>query len=256
MEDKEVILQVEDLSLELSGKLILEEISFSLKEQEILVLMGKNGCGKSVLFKSLVGIYPPQKGKVYLFGEDFYSLPKIKRNELLKKVGYVFQKSGLFDSMSVLENVLFPLERFFSSSKKVEFRKKAVEILHQVGLKEVEELYPSSLSGGMQKRVGIARAVIHEPKLLIMDDPTAGLDPVLTDAIADLILEMKNLLKATLLISTHEFPLAYKVATKIALMVQGKIVAIKETQEFQESKDPFIMQFREGLLEGPIAVIE
>ncbi|MDH5720868.1 MAG: ATP-binding cassette domain-containing protein [Spirochaetia bacterium] len=254
-EDKNTIVNADSISLTLENKLILNDISFRLNKRETLVVMGKNGCGKTILLKTLAGIFRPQKGGVKIFDQNIHQIKDERLANLRKDIGYVFQKSGLFDSLTIAENVIFALRRFYKKDAN-ELFEIAVNSLNRSGLKDVEDKLPSELSGGMQKRAGIARAIAMEPKLLLMDDPTAGLDPVLTDAIADLILEIKENLHSAFIIVTHDFNLAYKLADKIALMVNGEFKAISTVEDFKNSSDSFIQQFREGNLNGPIPVIE
>ncbi|MCS6983772.1 MAG: ATP-binding cassette domain-containing protein [Leptospiraceae bacterium] len=245
----------EDISLNLGGKPILRNISLSIKRGETFVLMGKNGCGKTVFLKSLVGLFRPQKGRILLFGKDIFQLKPLERASTLCKIGYVFQKSGLFDSLTVAENVIFARRRFVKENQE-ELMAHATTCLRRTGLQGVENKLPAELSGGMQKRAGIARAIALDPELLLMDDPTAGLDPILTDAIAELILNIRESLHSTAVIITHDFNLAYKLAHRIGLMVAGELKAVCTTEEFQKSQDPYVVQFREGLLSGPIPVVE
>lgn len=247
--------QTENLNLTLEGKLILNDISVSVNEGETLVLMGKNGCGKTVFLKTLAGLFKPQRGSATVFGKNVHRLEHEELEELRRSMGYVFQKSGLFDSMHVWQNVVFALRRFSDLGVDA-LRQKASECLNRAGLKNVEDKYPSELSGGMQKRAGIARAIAMDPKLLLFDDPTAGLDPVLTDAIADLIIEIKKNLGSTAIVVAHDFNLAYKLADKIGLIVSGVLHSVMTTEEFRTTTDPYVEQFREGRLVGPIPVIE
>lgn len=249
------VVEVEDLSLRIGEKQILSDINFSLSGGETLVLMGKNASGKTMLLKTVFGLFKPQKGSSKIYGENIYRLRGKKLIALKQKVGYVFQKSGLFDSISVAENVTFALRRF-TKLKEKELMEKATEALNRSGLKNVEDKFPSELSGGMQKRAGIARAIAMNPTLLFMDDPTAGLDPVLTDAIADLILEIRDSLQSSALVVTHDLKLARKLADRIGLIIGGKLHNIYETEEFFLTDEPHVKQFRDGLLEGPIPVIE
>ena len=255
IENTKIIVKADSISLAIENNSILKDINFQLKKRETLVVMGKNGCGKTMPLKTLVGIFKPTSGNAFVFDQNIHNLSGDKLNNMRKDIGYVFQKSGLFDSMTVAENVVFALRRFYKKSPD-ELLEIAVNSLNRSGLKDAENKLPSELSGGMQKRAGIARAIAMEPKLLLMDDPTAGLDPVLTDAIADLILEIRENLHSTFIVITHDFNLAYKLADRIALMVNGEIKNIVSVEEFQNSDDEFIKQFREGNLEGPIPVIE
>ncbi len=250
-----LIIDCHNITLVVDDKVILSDISFSLSEGETLVIMGKNGCGKTMLLKTIVGLFKPQQGRVDVFGKNIHSLQPIEIAELLKKTGYVFQKSGLFDSLSVAENVVFARRRFADESHE-ELMAHATACLNKAGLKDVEGKLPSELSGGMQKRAGIARAIAMDPQLLLMDDPTAGLDPVLTDAIADLILDIRSSLKSASIVVTHDFNLAYKLANRIGLMVAGRLHSVMSVDEFKNTDEPYIKQFREGSLVGPIPVIE
>jgi len=243
------------VSLNLDGKQILQDINLEIPPGETLVLMGKNGSGKTMLLKTLVGLFRPQQGVAEILGKNVHNLGHYELDQLLQKTGYVFQKSGLFDSLHVWENVVFALRRFSDLSHD-QLRQKATECLNRAGLKDVEDKYPSELSGGMQKRAGIARAIAMDPQILLFDDPTAGLDPVLTDAIAELIKGIKRNLGSTAIVVAHDFNLAYKLADKIGLMVSGRLHGILTRDEFKASSEAYFEQFREGKLTGPIPVIE
>ena len=252
--EQEYIAEVSNLSLVLQGETILDDISFSLKPGETFAIIGKNGCGKTLLLKSLIGIFKPTRGDVHMFNVD---MVKTKESELVhirQRTGYVFQKSGLFDSLTVEENVLFALERF-AKNKTENFSTKVTGLLASTGLKDVENKFPSELSGGMQKRAGIARAIAMSPDLLLMDDPTAGLDPVLSDAIGELVLDIKKKKQMTTIIVTHDIKLAYKLADRIALMHEGKFLSVLNTPDFKTSDDPYVYQYRNSLLDGPISVL-
>ena len=249
------VISINNISLTIGEKEILKNISLNLRESETIVVMGKNGSGKTMLLKTIVGLFKPQIGTVTVMQQNVHQLKAFQLGELRQNIGYVFQKSGLFDSVNVGQNVVFALKRF---SKKTpdELHEHAVRCLLRAGLKDVETRLPSELSGGMQKRAGIARSIAMDPKILLMDDPTAGLDPVLTDAIADLILEIKTDLKCTTIVVAHDFNLAYKLADRIALLVNGQLQSLMSVDEFKTSEDPYVKQFREGLLTGPIPVVE
>lgn len=246
---------IRDLSLTIGEKKILQSVSVDLAPGETLVIMGKNGSGKTMLLKTLAGLFRPQTGSAHVLGKDVHALSPRELDELRRSIGYVFQKSGLFDSMYVWENVVFALRRF-STLNAAELRAKATECLNRAGLKDVEEKFPAELSGGMQKRAGIARAIAMDPQILLFDDPTAGLDPVLTDAIAELIKGIKRNLGSTAIVVAHDFNIAYKLADKIGLMVAGKLHGVLTRDEFRTTTEPYFEQFREGKLTGPIPVIE
>ena len=248
------MVSVENITLYLDHKKVLDDISFTVKPQETLILMGKNGCGKTVLLKTIIGLFTPQEGNSVLFDKDIHQIQGSEKNEVLQRAGYVFQKSGLFDSLNILENVLFGLRRF--SSEEIEKHIAAAqEALHRTGLGNVETKKPSELSGGMQKRASIARAIVSKPELLFLDDPTAGLDPVLTDSIGNLILEIKEKLNSTFLIVTHDLELAYKLGDKIGLIVEGRLHGILTVEDFKTTQEAYFAQFREGKLKGPISVL-
>jgi len=250
-----MVFEAHNLSLTLNKFEILKDISFQVKEKETLVLMGKNGCGKTMLLKALCGMAQPQKGTPLILGKNIYHLKRKEANELKLNIGYVFQQSGLFDSMTIAENVLFLIKRFQDKSQN-ELNKIATDCLNRSGLKDVENRLPSELSGGMRKRAAIARSISLNPKVMLMDDPAAGLDPVLTDAIANLIIALRDDIHATFIITTHDFNLAYKLADRIGLMVNGKLHCILPVDEFKSSDEPYVKQFREGSLTGPIPVVE
>ncbi|MBN8221576.1 MAG: ATP-binding cassette domain-containing protein [Spirochaetes bacterium] len=247
--------RLRNVSLTIGEKKILEDISLDMQPGETLVIMGKNGSGKTMLLKTLVGLFRPQRGTAEILGNNVHKLKHRELDELRQKIGYVFQKSGLFDSLHVWENVVFALRRFKSLNAD-ELRQKATECLNRAGLKDVENKFPSELSGGMQKRAGIARAIAMDPQILLFDDPTAGLDPVLTDAIAELIKGIKRNLGSTAIVVAHDFNLAYKLADRIGLMVGGKLHGVLTRDEFRTTTEPYFEQFREGKLTGPIPVIE
>jgi phospholipid/cholesterol/gamma-HCH transport system ATP-binding protein len=244
-----------NISLTIAEKKILDDINIEMQPGETLVIMGKNGSGKTMLLKTLVGLFRPQRGTAEILGRNVHKLKSRELDKLRQQIGYVFQKSGLFDSLHVWENVVFALRRF-SKLDPDALRAKATECLNRAGLKDVEDKFPSELSGGMQKRAGIARAIAMDPRILLFDDPTAGLDPVLTDAIAELIKGIKRNLGSTAIVVAHDFNLAYKLADRIGLMVGGRLHGILTRDEFKTTTEPYFEQFREGKLTGPIPVIE
>ncbi|MFH1025329.1 MAG: ABC transporter ATP-binding protein, partial [Nitrospirota bacterium] len=199
---------------------VLRGIDLTVEKGESMVVIGGSGSGKSVLLKHIIGILRPDAGKVLIDGVDLALLKERELYEVRKKFGMLFQMSALFDSMTVWENVGFALHRHKSMHDK-EIKARATEKLKLVGLSGVENLMPAELSGGMKKRVGLARAIAHEPEILLYDEPTTGLDPIMAAAINELIIEMKNTLSVTSVAITHDMNSAYKIADRIAMLYEG-----------------------------------
>ncbi len=250
------MIDVKGLRIAFNGNTVIDGIDLFVPEGGTLVLMGKNGSGKSVILKALAGLID-YRGEVVINGTDIQDLyrerARGRADDINRfRVAYVFQKGGLFDSMDVFENVAFGLRRMKVDERSIESMVKAS--LARVGLKGSEGKLISELSGGMQKRVGLARAVCMNPNIIFFDDPTAGLDPILSDSIADMMLEIKNSLNTTSIVVTHDNKVAMKVADSIALLYQGKIVSGGETDKFFSSPDSYARQFLDGDIEGPIDI--
>ncbi len=248
------VIKVENLTWEQAGKVILDNISFSLANHETLVLLGTNGCGKTSLLKAIVGLIAISSGDSHVLGVSMHHGNKFEQQNCFKQIGYVFQKSGLFDFMTVKENILFFLRRFTQTNNK-DMEKKVQYCLSATNLQDVENLLPAQLSGGMQKRVCIARSIIADPRLFLMDSPTAGLDPVLTDSIGNLILDLKKRLQASFIITTYNLTLTYKLADRIGLMHNGQLCGILTKEEFRTTQEKTFVQFREAQLDGPISIM-
>jgi phospholipid/cholesterol/gamma-HCH transport system ATP-binding protein len=243
---------IDNLQVSLSGREIIKGISFELHSGETLVLMGKNGAGKSVLLKVIAGLIPGFTGDVNVKGEPVQSgagrvKPYSGGNP---SIAYVFQKGGLFDSMSVFDNAAFGLRRMELSESEVESR--VLAAIERVGLKGSEKKYPSDLSGGMQKRVGLARAVCMEPDIILFDDPTAGLDPILSDSMADLILDITAGTGRAAIAVTNDIKVAEKIALRAALLFDGRFVYYGSGKDFFLQADDYSRQFINGDVEGPI----
>jgi phospholipid/cholesterol/gamma-HCH transport system ATP-binding protein len=234
---------------------ILQNVNLTLYDDEILVILGRNGCGKSVLFKIINALIPPDEGRIIIDGEDIHQLQGKELIQARKKIGFVFQKSGLFDSMTVGENVGFSLNRF-SKKTRSEIDSLVRQKLAHVGLSGVEKKMPAELSGGMQKRAGLARAIIQNPEIILYDDPTAGLDPILSDAIGDLILKLKDDLCVSSMVITHDLDLVEKLADRVCLLYKGEIHGPFPWSDFQNSDNPVIKQYLSGSLSGPINLLE
>ena len=243
---------VEKVSKSFDGKVVLDGISLSVAEGESLVIVGSSGTGKSVLLKHLIGLLEPDSGKVFVDEEDVWALSDRERNALRKKFGMSFQEGALFDSMSVFDNIAFPLRRSGRPASEVRGRvKECLEIVH---LPDVGGKRPSELSGGMRRRVGFARAIAHEPEILLFDEPNTGLDPIMTDVIDEVILEMKERLDVTIVTITHHMESARKIGDRVALLHGGRILFEAPAEEFLRADHPAVKQFVEGKAEGPLTV--
>ena len=244
------MLRAEDLHKSFGSKVVLDGISFSLAKGESLVVVGPSGTGKSVLLKHLIGLVRPDSGKVFVAGEDLWALSNIERNRARKRFGMSFQEGALFDSMSVFDNIAFPLRRSGRPAREV--RERVRECLEIVHLPNVEDKRPSELSGGMRRRVGFARAIAHKPEILLFDEPNTGLDPIMTDIIDEVILEMRERMKPTIVTITHHIESARKIGDRVALLFGGKLLYDAPPEQFLEAKDPAVRQFVEGRAQGPL----
>jgi len=209
--------------------------------------------GKSVLIKCIIGLMRLDSGSIRVDGQEIASLNEKSLNEVRKKFGMLFQAGALFDSLPVWENVGFGLKQHTSLSDD-EIKSIAVEKLRILGLRDVEDLMPSELSGGMRKRVSLARAIAMEPEILLYDEPTTGLDPIMADAINDLIVQMRKTLRVTSIAITHDMVSAYKIADRIAMLYEGRIVEVGTPEQIRESSNAVVQQFTQGKAEGPIRV--
>jgi phospholipid/cholesterol/gamma-HCH transport system ATP-binding protein len=247
------MIEIVDLHKSFAKKQVLTGVNLTVEKGESMVVIGGSGSGKSVLVKHIIGILAPDAGTIRIDGIDITTLRENALYEIRKKFGMLFQMAALFDSMTVWENVGFSLLRSKKMTPK-EVRAIASEKLRLVGLVGVEEVMPSELSGGMRKRVGLARAIAHEPEILLYDEPTTGLDPIMADAINDLIIEMKQRLKVTSIAITHDMNSAYKIADRIAMLYEGKIVETGTPEEIKNTQNALVRQFVTGSAVGPITI--
>lgn len=236
------MIKIIDLHKSFGDKEILKGVNLDIKDKEITVILGASGSGKSVLIKHIMGLLKPDNGKIIIDGVDFINATGEQLLEIRRKFGMLFQYSALFDSMSVKDNIAFPLLEHTKMSKK-EIYKIVSEKLGLVGLAGVEELFPASLSGGMQKRVALARAIVLKPKNIVYDEPTSGLDPLMSKQVDGLIVDMSNKLKITSIIISHDIPSAFRIADKIAVLYQGVIVADGSPQEILKSENKYVKEF-------------
>ena len=230
---------------------VLCGVDLTIRDGETLVIIGRSGCGKSVLLKHIMGLLEPEEGSIHIDGVNIFTLETSEQEKFRLKLGMLFQGSALFDSLNVKENVAFSLYEHTNLPEKA-IDDIVKEKLQMVGLSGVEQVMPSDLSGGMKKRVGLARAICNEPKIILYDEPTTGLDPINSDVINDLILAMQERLKVTSIVVTHDMTSAYKVGNRIAMLYGGQIIGIGTPDEFKNTTDPIIRQFITGSASGPI----
>jgi len=232
-------------------KHILKDLDFTAEKGETFAVIGPSGCGKSVTLKLIMGLLQADKGEIRLWGEEVSRFNESEMAPFRRRMGMVFQGGALFDSLTVYENVSFALT-MHNICNEEERRIKVKHGLSVVGLPGIEDKMPSELSGGMRKRVSLARAIVMEPELLLWDEPTTGLDPVMTAEIDRLIKEMQKKFNCTSIVVTHDLKSAYNVADKIGVHWEGNLVEVGTPKEIQESKDPFVHQFVRGNLKGPM----
>ncbi len=247
-------LRVVNLHKSFGEKQVLKGCDLEVQEGESMVVIGGSGSGKTVLIRCIIGLIQPDEGKVYVDGSEITSLSERELNEIRKKFGMLFQGGALFDSLRIWENVGFGLRQHTRLSEE-EIRKISSEKLRLVGLRDIEELMPSELSGGMRKRVSLARAIAMEPEILLYDEPTTGIDPIMADAINELIVQMREKLNVTSIAITHDMKSAYKIADRIAMLYQGKIIEVGTPEEIKNSSNLIVQQFIQGRSEGPIKIL-
>ncbi|MDD2365792.1 MAG: ABC transporter ATP-binding protein [Desulfuromonadaceae bacterium] len=233
---------------------VLDGLDIDIEDGKITAIIGPSGEGKSVLLKHLIGLLEPDSGSVEVDGENIVALRRSELNRIREKFGMLFQNVALFDSMTVFENVAFPLEEKTSLSK-AEIRGKVLSALEDVGLKNIENKFPDELSGGMKKRVGLARAVVLNPEIILFDEPTTGLDPIIKRAIHQLIKDTHAKFGFTAVIVSHEIPEIFDVAQNVAMLFRGKILQHGSAEDIQKSDHPAIRQFISGSLDGPIQMV-
>jgi phospholipid/cholesterol/gamma-HCH transport system ATP-binding protein len=233
---------------------VLDGLDIDIPDGKITAIIGPSGEGKSVLLKHLIGLLQPDSGAVEVDGESIINLRRSELNRIREKFGMLFQNVALFDSMTVFENVAFPLEEKTPFSKE-EIRDRVLSALEDVGLKNIENKFPDELSGGMKKRVGLARAVVLNPKIILFDEPTTGLDPIIKRAIHQLIKDTHAKFGFTAVIVSHEIPEIFDVAQNVAMLFRGKILQHGTADDIKNSNDPAIRQFISGSLDGPIQMI-
>ena len=247
----ETMILVKDAYKSFGSNHVLRGLNLQVQYGESMVVIGGSGTGKSVLIKCIIGLLHHDRGEIYVDGQEISHLKEEEWNELRKKFGMLFQRDALFDSLPVWENVGFALRRHTTHSDD-EIKAIAAEKLKLVGLENVENLMPAELSGGMRKRVSLARAIAMEPAILLYDEPTTGLDPIMANVINELIVAMREKLVVTSIAITHDMVSAYRIADRIAMLYKGEIIEVGTPDEIKASSNPIVQQFIHGEVEGPI----
>ncbi len=246
---------MEDIHKRFGKKIVLDGVSLKVKSGESLVIIGGSGSGKSVTIKCIQGILNPEKGSILIDNKEIIGLSEKESEKVNDKIGMLFQGGALFDSLTVWENVAFSLIQGKKKTPKKEAKEIAIKVLGQVGLTpDVADLYPAELSGGMQKRVGLARAIAKNPEIIFFDEPTTGLDPIMADVINELIVKCTKELGATAITITHDMASVRKIADKIAMLYKGKIIWEGTVRDMENTDNPYVRQFVRGEAQGPITM--
>jgi len=239
----EAVIEINNLQISFGQQKVLNDVTLKLFKGENLVVLGKSGSGKSVLIKCIVGLLNSGGGTIKVFGEDVINMKTKEMSELRKKIGFLFQSGALYDSMTVKENLEFPLRRIRKGLTEKEIAEKTNEVLENVGLADALNKMPSQLSGGMRKRVSLARTIIVDPMILLYDEPTTGLDPVTSDEISTLINEVQKKYKTSSIIITHDIECARATADRVIMLKDGEVYLEGSFESFENSTDPLINSF-------------
>jgi phospholipid/cholesterol/gamma-HCH transport system ATP-binding protein len=251
MTDATPIIHVHNLRRRFGRQTVLNGLSLEIYRGDMLAIIGRSGTGKSVLLKHIIGLLRPDSGQVLIAGEDIHRMRGQDLERLRKRIDMLFQGGALFDSLTVAENIAFPLREKTKMSR-AEIQVAVTECLKDVGLNGIEQKFPAELSGGMRKRVALARALVQKPEIMLFDEPTTGLDPILVRAIHQLIHDTQQQFGYTAVIVSHEIPQIFEIATRVAMLHNGVILEAAPPEAFQRSTNPVIQQFIAGSLEGPL----
>lgn len=245
------MIEIRNISKSFNNHKVLDGLNLKIDKGQTTVVIGCSGCGKSVLLKHIIGILEPDSGKILIDGVDISKLKRKQLSDFRLKFGFVFQSAALFDSLTVEENVGFTLREHTLMDEDA-IKKRVKECLEMVGLEGIENLMPQSLSGGMKKRVALARAISIRPKIILYDEPTTGVDPIMAANINDLILKLHDSLNVTSIVVTHDMVSAYSIADKIAMLYKGKIIFEGLPEEIKSTQNPIVRQFILGEAHGPL----
>jgi len=245
------MVELRDVKMQFEDKKVLDGFSLTVNPEDRLVIMGQSGSGKSTILRLILGMLQPNAGSIFFKQFEITRLRRRKLQQVRRSIGMVYQYSALLSSRTVRDNVALPLEELTDKSRK-EIDKIVDDKLDLVGMKDSKDLLPSELSGGMKKRVGLARALVLEPELILFDEPSMGLDPVISSVIDELIISLTEKSKVTSITVTHEMDSAFRIGTRMAMLYQGKIIEDAEPEKFKESENPVVHQFLSGSTEGPI----
>ena len=248
------MIALHDVSISFDAQPILKSVNLTMEKGDSLVVIGPSGSGKSVLLKVMAGLIRPTKGRVTIEGTELLTLRGAEKKRLLQRMGMLFQKNALFDSLSVFENVAFPLRESTEKSES-EIKERVEHFLEAVGILHAKDLFPDEISGGMQKRLGIARSLALSPEIIFYDDPTAGLDPITSRKIIQLILQLKEEHGSTIITVTNEMNRAYQLAGDIGMVVDQEFIRMGGREATESFRDPRVQQFIKGGLEGPLTTI-
>jgi phospholipid/cholesterol/gamma-HCH transport system ATP-binding protein len=245
------VIKLRDVRMQFEEKKVLDGVSLDVEPQTRLVIMGQSGSGKSTILRLVLGMLRPTEGSVFFKQFEITRLRRRKLQQVRRHIGMVYQYSALLSSRNVRDNVALPLEELTEKSRR-EIDRIVDEKLELVGMQDSKGLMPSQLSGGMRKRVSLARALVMEPEAILFDEPSAGLDPVIASVIDELIINLTEKSKVTSIIVTHEMGSAFRIATRMAMLYQGKIIEDASPEQFRQSQNPVVAQFLSGSTEGPI----
>jgi phospholipid/cholesterol/gamma-HCH transport system ATP-binding protein len=245
--------RLDDVCVRYGNKIVMQNLSLDIVEGAVTCIIGLSGAGKSTILRLLNGLKKPDSGRVFVKGQDITEVRERDLIELRRTIGFAFQFSALFDSLSIGENIALPL-REHTKMKDAEIRKVVAETLESVGLANVEERFPAELSGGMVKRAGFARAVVTNPQAVLYDEPTTGLDPIITHVLTETIVKLQERLNGTAVVVSHDLESIYLMADYIAMLFEGAIVAYGTVDEIRKSPNPIVQQFLQGSEVGPIPI--